>query len=93
MKLAALAFAGLMALMMSGCASTDENRSARQSTSQTIVNEKGEVTHVCHNEKSTGSRVGNRVCRSVEQTARDRDAARAEAARMQRSGMTAPIGG
>lgn len=93
MKLATLALAGIMALMVAGCASTDENRSARKSTGQTIVNENGEVTHICHTEKPTGSRIGERVCRTVEQIERDREAARAEAARMQRSSMSAPVGG
>ena len=87
MKLALIG-ATTLALLVSGCASTD--KSLDTAGGQRIVNEAGEVTHICHTQRSTSSRIGQRTCRSVEQDSEARAQAQEEARRMQRSGTTGP---
>lgn len=93
MKLVIVAGTCMLLMMVSGCASTNENSSVRKSTGQTLVNEKGEVTHLCHIEKPTGSRIGERVCRTLEQIELERAAAREETLKMQQIGTTTPVSG
>ncbi|WP_333608341.1 hypothetical protein [Arsukibacterium sp.] len=80
--------AATVALLITGCASTDNSQSV--AGNQNVVDDKGQVTHVCRTENSTGSRIGKRTCRSVEQDSKARAEAQEELLRMQRSGMTGP---
>ncbi|KKO47387.1 hypothetical protein WG68_01820 [Arsukibacterium ikkense] len=96
MKLILLAI-GLTSLMLVGCASTDtsaaaENRASRNFDFE-VVDDNNQVTHVCRTERSTGSNIGRRNCRTVEQVEADRAQARADLERAQAPLVSPPPGG
>lgn len=94
MKLLAV---GLASVMAAGCASTSATNAADSRASRNyefeVVDDKDKVTHICRNERATGSNIGRRNCRSVEQIESDRAEARAELERAQGSLVKPPPGG
>lgn len=70
------------AALISGCASMSD--SDERSQEYRIVNDDGEVTHVCRNERSIGSNIGRRTCTSVRDVEKDREASQAELERARR---------
>ncbi|MBV2128122.1 hypothetical protein [Arsukibacterium indicum] len=91
-KLVALSLASLLIV---GCASTSDvsdNRASRNFEFE-VVDENDKVTHICRNERATGSNIGRRNCRTVEQVEADRAQARTELERAQGSLVTPPPGG
>lgn len=86
---------GLVSLLAAGCASTTEtadNRASRNFEFE-VVDDNDKVTHICRNERATGSNIGRRTCRTTDQIESDRAEARAELERAQGSLVTPPPGG
>lgn len=92
-KLIAICLASVVA---TGCASTTtdaaDSRASRNFEFE-VVDENDQVTHVCRTERATGSNLGRRNCRSIEQVEADRAQARLELERAQGSLVTPPPGG
>ncbi|SNY55296.1 hypothetical protein SAMN06297280_2833 [Arsukibacterium tuosuense] len=94
MKLLAVGLASVMAV---GCASTSttdtaDNRASRNFEFE-VVDDNDKVTHICRNERATGSNIGRRTCRTTEQIESDRAEARLELERAQGSLVEPPPGG
>jgi hypothetical protein len=86
---------GLVSLLAAGCASTTDtadNRASRNFEFE-VVDDNDKVTHICRNERATGSNIGRRNCRTVEQVEADRAQSRMELERAQGSLVTPPPGG
>tara|TARA_B100001059_G_scaffold107942_1_gene107723 strand:+ start:111964 stop:112248 length:285 start_codon:yes stop_codon:yes gene_type:complete len=91
-KLLAVCFTSVL---LAGCASTtdvSDNRASRNFEFE-VVDENDKVTHICRNERATGSNIGRRNCRTIEQVEADRAQARMELERAQGSLVTPPPGG
>lgn len=88
---------GLASVLAVGCASTSTNDAVDTRASRNfefeVVDEKDKVTHVCRVERTTGSNLGRRNCRSVDQIESDRAEARMELERAQGSLVKPPPGG
>lgn len=74
----------LFAVTLAACNSTGDKS---QTGANHIVNEDGEITHVCRKEKKVGTNFSERVCRSVEEMDQMSEAARQDVERAQRSSM------
>ena len=70
------------AALLSACASNGD--SDKGSSQYRIVNDEGEVTHVCRNERKIGSNIGRRTCTNVQDADKEREAAQAELERARR---------
>ncbi|WP_214000253.1 hypothetical protein [Arsukibacterium sp.] len=94
MKLLVIGLAGVLA---AGCSSTGTTDTADSRASRNyefeVVDDNDKVTHICRNERATGSNIGRRNCRTVEQIESDRAEARAELERAQGSLVEPPPGG
>lgn len=75
---------GLLALTLAACNSTTEGS---RTSAHHIVNEQGEITHICRNEKKVGTNFSERVCRTLAEIEADGEAARQDVERAQRSQM------
>ena len=87
----------LVSVLVAGCASTSTTDAADSRASRNfefeVTDDSDKVTHVCRVERTTGSNLGRRNCRSVEQIEADRAQARMELERAQGSLVTPPPGG
>lgn len=74
----------LLAMTLAACNSTgkESNTSANY-----IVNEEGEITHICRNETKVGTNFKQRVCRTVAEMDEMGEKARQDVERAQRSQM------
>ncbi|MGX5914663.1 hypothetical protein ACR0ST_08045 [Aliidiomarina sp. Khilg15.8] len=75
-------FAMSAAVLLSACASSGD--SGEKSSQYRIVNDEGEVTHVCRNERTIGSNIGRRTCTDVRDAEKDREMSQAELERARR---------
>ncbi|KFZ31110.1 hypothetical protein IDSA_06430 [Pseudidiomarina salinarum] len=85
-----LLLAACGALLIAGCANTSEEDIGSGYTR--IVNDEGEVTHICSNEHVVGTNFKKRICRSTADIENDREDGRGFVEAYQRSGMTGPTG-
>lgn len=85
-----LLLAACGALLIAGCANTTEEDIGSGYTR--IVNDKGEVTHVCRSEQVVGTNFKKRMCRSIADMERDREDGQDFIDAYQRSDMTGPTG-
>ncbi|MDX1706339.1 hypothetical protein [Pseudidiomarina sp.] len=83
-----LLIAACGALLIAGCSSTSEEDIGSGYTR--IVNDQGEVTHVCRSEQEVGTNFKKRTCRSIADIERDREKGQDFIDAYQRSGMTGP---
>jgi hypothetical protein len=70
------------ASLLSACASMSETD--ERGGEYRIVNEEGEVTHVCRNERTIGSNIGRRTCTNVQDAEKEREMSQAELERARR---------
>lgn len=78
----------VMALLLAACSATTDKTKTKMAKGN-IVNSAGEITHICEMDTSTGTRVGKRVCRSVEAMEDERKRSQ-EALRRQQAGVIEP---
>ena len=74
----------LFAVTLAACNSTGERA---ESGANHIVNDDGEITHICRKEKKVGTNFSERVCRTVAEMEQMGEDARQDVERAQRSMM------
>ncbi|HET8815832.1 MAG TPA: hypothetical protein VFM61_00120 [Pseudidiomarina sp.] len=78
-----IALAAVAAILLAGCQTTSEEDSG--SGYVRLVNDEGEVTHICRNEQTVGTNFKKRVCRTPEQMRLEEEAARRNMEDVQRA--------
>ncbi|CUA88261.1 MULTISPECIES: hypothetical protein [Pseudidiomarina] len=84
MKQVKLVVGGALALLLAACNSTG---SGSTTSANYILNEEGEITHICRNETKVGTNFKERVCRTVAEMEEMGEKARQDVERAQRSHM------
>lgn len=90
MKFALVLSCFVPVVLISACASNSNDRLARSYEFE-VVDDAGRVTHLCRTERPTGSNIGRRNCRSVEQIQAERDEAQSEVGRVLQAPLRGPI--
>lgn len=83
MKQIKLVVGGAFALVLAACNTTGNNTTS----ANYILNEEGEITHICRNETKVGTNFKQRVCRTVAEMEEMGEQAREDIERAQRSHM------